>query len=59
MKVLVFCDKCGNPKALSNYVLKAYIATAHYVYCDVCQHENNVTSTLRRYAFQLRRKQGY
>ncbi|UTR07077.1 hypothetical protein MM326_03320 [Alkalihalobacillus sp. LMS6] len=59
MKILMFCEHCGNPKILSNYVLKVYIATAHYVYCDACQHENEVTSKLRRYAFQLRRKQGY
>ncbi|GAF20812.1 MULTISPECIES: hypothetical protein [Shouchella] len=54
MPVLMFCNKCGTPKKLSEYVLSQYVTKAPHIYCDQCDSTNSVTEELRQYAFQVK-----
>jgi len=54
MPVLMFCEKCGRPKKLSEYVLSQYVARSPRIYCDDCNHSNTITSELREFALKLK-----
>lgn len=51
---MLFCEKCGNPQPIKEYIIKTYFVTeVPGVYCRTCDHLNPIPDYLRKIADEL------
>lgn len=52
---LLFCDKCGQPQEIPNYILRTYftLKSVNVVYCEHCENKTDIPEYLKEIAQDL------
>ncbi|TWI58165.1 hypothetical protein [Halalkalibacter nanhaiisediminis] len=55
MDYLMFCDHCGMPKPIGEYIMREYFWIASHVYCNNCNKPNKIPEHLQQLSLQMRK----